>query len=1086
MLVAAQDRCIDREMVTGRPASTLSARELKSDQSNYRMTMSRVRDHLHRDAVVEGDDGYRLALPTDRVDAWWLLDLGTSAAPLDDTTPGELVHLLNPAPPFGGVEGIDMVDRMARRILSSQRALLGRLGRERPDLLQGELLELLREHLDADPFNERLLGLLVVAEAQAGNRRRALELLRQADEEFAEIGLSLSPEVQQLELSLLNADPTAAPRLVPYVPADRLQLPGLLAGTRTTPHVGHTAEVDTIIDHLDHDGFRAVVVSGAWGSGTTRLCAEVAARRASQGIPTLYLAAAQVGEATPFGPLQAALPHFLERSTGIFAAGHSHQIQQAELLLAAIDAIRTKAGGGRLLIVVDDSHQLDSQTVELIGRLPHSALATQLEVLVVTDEHPAPPASPGWVPLATAISRLAGATRVSLDPLDQAAVRRLVLAHYATNARHLLADRRLAENVSREVHTLSGGVAAVVQLLLSNLDELGMVPNLESLPGDRVIESLAGAMLDPAVMATAQVAAVVGPAFELAALEHVSGLDPAVLLDHLDLLMERDLIRQRALSRYELANVVIQSALVATIEADRLRRHHQAAAAFYHGDVHRRAHHQAKAGYLVDEATVLASLLSSARLHLERGAYQEAVGAYRQAALTRGRTGLEPEDGGRFARALELSGLPAGGRRVRAEAFEAALNQGDHTLALTVAVSGLPETEPVDGDPVLIELLGRVDPDRLAPAAAHALASHLARQHTIAGSVETAVAAAHRAAELASTPDEEATAAIGLWFAVSADANPQERLRILDRVPQPLDEVSPGPRAHYCLLRALGHYEAGELDQSQVWRERMDAVPGPLIPLRRWHQRLFDAMVAFDAGQRRSAHAQLHDAAAFALQAGIGEGLNARILAEFVDRWLAGDLHHYERYLDQGDLLSPDAGMVLARAAAIVISDTVGRDQAQIDDQALRLVAEVLASPAPHGAGVLALVAPVLARTGHTELISQAAETLARRGSSLLVVGACVASLGPVDRYLAQLADNETLARHHRLQAVKAADAGGSLLWRVVTRRDLIEAGVAADGEGAEGAEGAEADEVGGTFAADLPDLLAQGDLSYLVDITTQ
>ncbi len=199
---------------------------------------------------------------------------------------------------------------------------------------------------------------------------------------------------------------------------------------------------------------------------------------------------------------------------------------------------------------------------------------------------------------------------------------------------------------------------------------------------------------------------------------------------------------------------------------------------------------------------------------------------------------------------------------------------------------------------------------------------------------------------------------------------------------------------------------------------------------------MFDAMVATDAGAADEAQKLRGVAYDFALNAGIGEAANARLAPELIDLWLADNLGSSIGLVGQGAPLDPE-GSVLARAGAALVLDAASRRQEAVT-VAESLANSIVASPASQGTAALALVASVLAHSDDRQLVARARSTLATRGKSFLIVAACVASLGPTDPYRAELAESPDEARRHRRQAVELATASGSLLWKAVTRRDLV------------------------------------------------
>lgn len=94
------------------------------------------------------------------------------------------------------------------------------------------------------------------------------------------------------------------------------------------------------------------------------------------------------------------------------------------------------------------------------------------------------------------------------------------------------------------------------------------------------------------------------------------------------------------------------------------------------------------------------------------------------------------------------------------------------------------------------------------------------------------------------------------------------------------------------------------------------------------------------------------------------------------------------------------------------------------------LVAEhVLTSPLSQGPAALAFVASVLGRSEDAVLRHRSRALLAQRGSSLLVVGAGAACLGPIDRYMAQLAPDRSTCNADLRAALQFARRTGQQRW---------------------------------------------------------
>jgi DNA-binding SARP family transcriptional activator len=139
-----------------------------------------------------------------------------------------------------------------------------RLGHD--DDLVGELQALVAEH----PSRERLRGQLMLALYRAGRQSEALEEYRRAREALVdELGLDPGPELRQLEAAILRQDEALA--------APAAQAPTNLPAP-PTPLVGRGRELADAERLLLEEGTRLLTLTGAGGSGKTRLALALAGR----------------------------------------------------------------------------------------------------------------------------------------------------------------------------------------------------------------------------------------------------------------------------------------------------------------------------------------------------------------------------------------------------------------------------------------------------------------------------------------------------------------------------------------------------------------------------------------------------------------------------------------------------------------------------------------------------------------------------------------------------------------------------------------------------------------------------------------
>jgi predicted ATPase/DNA-binding SARP family transcriptional activator len=134
--------------------------------------------------------------------------------------------------------------------------------------LVGELRALVREQ----PLRERLRGQLMLALYRAGRQADALAVYRETSEVLRdELGLEPSRPLQELELAMLRQDPA-----LQRVDHEQIAAPGGNLPVPSTPFVGRAHEFAEITALLHAPDTRLVTLTGAGGSGKTRLALRVA------------------------------------------------------------------------------------------------------------------------------------------------------------------------------------------------------------------------------------------------------------------------------------------------------------------------------------------------------------------------------------------------------------------------------------------------------------------------------------------------------------------------------------------------------------------------------------------------------------------------------------------------------------------------------------------------------------------------------------------------------------------------------------------------------------------------------------------
>lgn len=994
-------------------SSNLSPDDRTSDAA-IRVSVARLREHLRPHALPVGQNRrYRLAVDAVEVDVWLLEEMATGVRPLDVDI-GVLRRVLSPGEPFGGVPESPLIDAARYRVREAQRLLFDRLADERPDLLRRDLLADLREHYALDPFNEELLRHVATVEQRCGNRREALQAIDGARRLFRQRGLSLSSTIDALEMALLDDRLPDDEVSVPPQP----ELPDVLEHLLETPHVGGGDELERLLAAVpDGPACRRVLVTGSSGVGKTRLCARFAQWGRDHGVRTVYAAAAQEVEQA-LGALSAAMPQ-LRTSVQEWLTATDDGGRRAAVSLAVSTELARLAGDGPLVLLVDDAQWLDSLSIEALAYVARAQPLHPLLLVVVGRPDAAEPDGV-WEDLARSLRGVTVDDEIELGPLSPDAIHALIGEALP------IAGDHVAHQVVTELHAASGGLPAVATALIAQLDtETTLLPQPGDFARQRPLDGIVRS-LDADVCTIGAAAALLGMEFDLDGVKALAGMGDAEVVDALDELVRRELVVERSALRFRFAHVLIQDALWRGVSATRRHQWHQAAAVLFADDVHRRAHHLHQAGS-APVAEITDALAASAQAYADAGLHREAIGELRRAEALVGELSLH--HCAALARSLDRIGHEEQAAAVRTRGIARAMARGDHDAALLVATSGLPESERVDGDELLVRWLTAIDPERLDPAHRHAHAFHLARQLAVVGRPQEARHEAERSFAHAATAADRAHSAAVARFALSTASSPAERLEQLARAD--IDELDVAGRSELLFLGAIDFYEAADT-ASAGWCHRELEQLGPAVPpLRAWHTMLFEAMRLTDHGRLADAGEQRDAALDFALRAGITEAENVRFAPEFVDRWLRDGLEELAVLADGG---GPSEGSVLGRAARTLVLDSLGREHEALD-AAGELAADVVAAPRAQGPAAVALVSSVLAR-GDTDLRRACYDLLAPRGGSILIIGACVACIGPADRYLALLSDDPAEQRRHQLLAVATADQSELVLWKAVSRRD--------------------------------------------------
>ena len=237
--------------------------------------VGRLRAGLGPDAIDRSGDGYRLTAAVDVATEAFEAAVATGLGAVDRdplVALDRLDHALAQAEgePFATEEPLDELRAVSSRLVElrwqAREALIELLLRLRR---VGPALAELPGHVAAEPLRESLWVAWMRALAMAGRRTEALATFDVAARTLrAQLGVEPGPALVTLRERIAAGDPVELPALVPPF--------GRTLPAQPTPFVGRRAALDDLAARLRPGGSRLVTVTGAGGSGKTRLVIEVA------------------------------------------------------------------------------------------------------------------------------------------------------------------------------------------------------------------------------------------------------------------------------------------------------------------------------------------------------------------------------------------------------------------------------------------------------------------------------------------------------------------------------------------------------------------------------------------------------------------------------------------------------------------------------------------------------------------------------------------------------------------------------------------------------------------------------------------
>lgn len=998
----------------------------EGERAKVRMAVSRLRATGFPSHWVVSEGGrYRLDLPVEAIDAWHLLHVsGTGAIPGVDI----LARLLTPRQPLEDVGSSELLDEFRSVIRTGQRRVLERLRTERPDLL-GRYAETLVGLVRDEPFDEQLVAFAASTLAEAGRRRDALGVIRATHRGFAELGLSVGREVADIERRILRVDDAPVSHNLPTSAPGRDLLPAPLRSRLEGPRVGPRATIDRLIELSSRQGggLGEGLVTGPVGAGKSRLLADAAQVLNDRGWRVLFAGPSPATQDVPYAALLTALGDaatpLLEELSG---SVERHRLRHFKLLS---DAFARFGIERKTVLVVDDAQWIDRHSAAFLVQMK-TLSPTGLQALWIggrpdgTDE-----GDQRWAMIRSSLDS-AGAVTIEVQPFGVEAMEQFVAA------RHPKMRRGPADKLARELHIASAGLPGVAAPLLASLSQEDLLlarlgAGTEVGPLDQLVSSLS-----LAVQLTGFALAVVDvPCTAEDVASVVAGtrdeIDVATMLDALAELVDRELVVAPEDHIFELGHLLIWRAFDRIGTGARRAQMHLAAAETFSSERERSAWHRWLAVPLVPLDDAAGGLIESACRLATQGAHARAADLFGRVNSV-APSMLTPAHRGTWARSLDLAGARDAASSTRQAAFDMAVAAQSWNDALFIATSGLPETEAFDGDRRLVEQLRLIPADGLDDGAKWRLLLHRARQETLLGEPTLAQQLTGDDMVLAADPTRRVELALCRRLAAAVDP-PTDRLRALALATNfDLAQVSEELRAEYLVNLAVDRFESGDTRGAGDALESISEQER-LTGRRRWYIAMLEATLAAERGEASAASLR-QKAYDVGLAAGVGEADNGLLIAEFAELWISGGHGALLPMVEAGSI-GTEAVLVSSAAAASVCLAAGRTELAREYANVIRDAGPDL--PAAGGAAAAALAADVMRESNDAVGAEVLARTLRRRSSSLILVGAGAACVGPSDRYLARLIDDNYERVLLLQQAIELCRSAGLSRWEHLCRSDL-------------------------------------------------
>ncbi|MGH2374903.1 MAG: ATP-binding protein [bacterium] len=493
---------------------------------------------------------------------------------------------------------------------------------------------------DLEPTDEAAVRLQMEAHLALGDRAAALRCYHR----YAEVlqrelevapGEAVRAMYQQLRAGTVDGDEVRGKAL---------------AHVAESPFVGRDLELNQLKEAWNtarEGGAHLLLVTGEPGIGKTRLALELGRRVRADGHVVASARAYEAAGRLPWGPvvdllrsdalrshidtldtvwraeLARLLPELLDDSLPSGPSQSGDLAQRYRLFDAVSRAI--VVGDRPRLLIIDDLQWCDAETIELIGFVVRSGQTAPVLIVGTVRSEEIPEHHP-LVGLVAALGHDQAVTTVPLDRLDEATTATLAARIRSTDT----IDPELAARLWGETE---GNPLFVIEVLRAGISpdrgQAVLTPTMRA-----VLRARLGQLPDGA-RRLAEVAAIIGRPFSVDLMVSATGIGEHELVDHVDELWRRRIIRDQGLT-YDFSHDKLRAVALEMVSPPRRRQLHRAVAEAIavelHNDIHaaapQLAAHYDQAGMV--EPAIEAYRVAGARA-VAVSALDEAVTMFRRA-----------------------------------------------------------------------------------------------------------------------------------------------------------------------------------------------------------------------------------------------------------------------------------------------------------------------------------------------------------------------------------------------------------------------------------------------------------------------